>query len=89
MKTFVLLIAFFLSFKCFSQSHYKFSYKFSLSAKQVDSSNKIALPSIFIIHSKRKMNAKKIDAVKKCIEENQNNPNNCNKKNLFYVTIEI
>src|SRR5256885_1888596 len=79
---------------CYSQTRYKYQYKFSLSTKirvvEKDSTyTKQGLPDIYIIHSKQKMQQTNIDKIKNCVDKNREKPNNCGSKGLFYITLEI
>lgn len=78
----------------FSQTKYKYEYKFSLPTEiqiiQKDSVYaKQSLPEIYIIHSKQQLMNEEIDSIKECVKKNANEPNKCSNKKIFYITIEI
>ncbi len=85
---------FFINSYCFSQTKYKYEYKFSLPTQShvilKDTSYwKDSLPEIYVIKSTSELSEKKIQEIKACVEQNRKAYNKCGIKNVVFISVEI
>ena len=79
---------------CFSQSRYKYEYKFSLPTQTYFIGKDTAywkpgLDEIYLIKSTKELSKKKIEEIKGCVGQNRKEPNKCGSKNSISISIEI
>jgi hypothetical protein len=79
---------------------YKFVYRFQLDQeiddhRAVNDTDSVRLklssgdPTWYNINSRQRLSNQEVNEIKKCIESDRQNVVNCQKKDVYYVTIEI